>query len=170
MTLKIERDLEIRRVPGMEKDIDLYIPPDDEADPELSIVVPALNEERNNAEFVSWCKEGLRRSNIRGEIIIVDSSTDGTAGLALAGGARVLRTPKRGLGRAYIDAIPYIRGKYIIMGDADCTYDFREIEPFVQEVSRGVSTSWARDSAATSNHSRCRRCIDTSVHREPRGC
>src|ERR1035438_1974731 len=137
MTLKIERDLEIRRVPGMEKDIDLYIPPDDEADPELSIVVPALNEERNIAEFVSWCKEGLQRSNIRGEIVIVDSSTDGTAELALAGGARVLRTPKRGLGRAYIDALPFIRGKYIVMGDADCTYDFRLLGRFVDKLRQG---------------------------------
>src|ERR1017187_9930435 len=137
MTLKMARDLEIRRVPGIEKDIDLYIPPDDEADPELSIVIPALNEERNIAEFVSWCKEGLRRAGIRGEIVIVDSSTDKTAELALMGGARVLKTPKRGLGRAYIDAIPYIRGKYIIMGDADCTYDFREIEPFVKKFRGG---------------------------------
>src|ERR1017187_6988309 len=137
MTLKMARDLEIRRVPGIESGIELCIPPDDVADPELSIVIPALNEERNIAEFVCWCKEGLRRANIRGEIIIVDSSTDGTAGLALSGGARVLRTPKRGLGRAYIDAIPYIRGKYIIMGDADCTYDFREIEPFVRKFREG---------------------------------
>ena len=91
------------------------------ADPEISIVIPALNEERNIAEFVCWCKEGLRGANIRGEIVIVDSSTDHTAELALMGDARVLKTPKRGLGRAYIDAIPYIRGKYIIMGDADCT-------------------------------------------------
>jgi glycosyltransferase involved in cell wall biosynthesis len=137
MTLKMARDLEIRRVPGFEKDIELYIPPDDEADPDLSIVIPALNEERNIAEFVSWCKEGLLRSKIRGEIVIVDSSTDNTAELALMGGARVLKTPKRGLGRAYIDAIPYIRGKYIIMGDADCTYDFREIEPFVKKFREG---------------------------------
>jgi glycosyltransferase involved in cell wall biosynthesis len=138
MTHKVERDLEIRRVPGIEKNIELYIPPDDEADPELSIVIPALNEERNIAEFVSWCKEGLRRAGIRGEIVIVDSSTDKTTELALMGGARVLKTPKRGLGRAYIDAIPYIRGKYIIMGDADCTYDFREIEPFVRKFREGV--------------------------------
>jgi glycosyltransferase involved in cell wall biosynthesis len=138
MTLNMERDLEIRRIPGIDKDVDLYIPTDDEADPELSIVIPALNEERNIAEFVSWCKEGLHRANIRGEIVIVDSSTDNTAELALMGGARVLKTPKRGLGRAYIDAIPYIRGKYIVMGDADCTYDFREIAPFVEKFREGV--------------------------------
>src|ERR1019366_9631662 len=76
---------QVRCVAGMESGIELYIPPDDEADPGLSIVIPALNEERNLAEFVCWRKEGLRRANIRGEIIIVDSSKDGTAGRAFIG-------------------------------------------------------------------------------------
>ena len=61
---------QVRCVAGMESGIELCIPPNDVADPELSIVIPALNEERNIAEFVSWCKEGLRRANIRGEIIL----------------------------------------------------------------------------------------------------
>jgi glycosyltransferase involved in cell wall biosynthesis len=121
----------------MEAGIDLYLPPDDVADPEVSIVIPALNEQLNIAEFVRWCQEGLSNAGIRGEILIVDSSTDRTAELALAGGARVLTVPKRGLGRAYIDAIPYIRGKYILMGDADCTYDFRLMEPFVEKFRQG---------------------------------
>jgi hypothetical protein len=50
----------------------------------------------------------------------------------------VLRVPKRGLGRAYIDAIPYIRGKWIVMGDADLTYDFRELAPFVEQFRAGA--------------------------------
>jgi hypothetical protein len=50
----------------------------------------------------------------------------------------VLRTPKRGLGRAYIDAIPYIRGQWIVMGDADLTYDFRELGPFVEAFRNGA--------------------------------
>jgi hypothetical protein len=49
----------------------------------------------------------------------------------------VLQTPKRGLGRAYIDAVPYIRGRYVLMGDADCTYDFRELAPFVERLRAG---------------------------------
>ena len=72
-----------------------------------------------------------------GEILIVDSSTDRTAEIALAVGARVLRTPKRGLGRAYIDALPYIRGRYVVMGDADCTYDFRQVGLFVEAMQDG---------------------------------
>ena len=119
MALQTENGLEVRCIAGMDGLIDLYIPPDDVADPEISIVIPALNEELNIAEFVSWCKAGLAVANIWGEILIVDSGTDCTAERAVRGGARVLKTPRRGLGRAYIDAIPYIRGKYILMGDAD---------------------------------------------------
>ena len=85
----------------------LLVPEDDISDPEVSIVIPALNEEVTISEFVEWCKEGLAKAGVRGEILIVDSSTDGTAERAVAGGARVLKVPKRGLGRAYIDAIPF---------------------------------------------------------------
>src|SRR5262249_26236304 len=119
------------------EEITLLIPEVDVTDPEISIVIPALNEDRTIGEFVDWCKEGLCSSNVRGEILIVDSSRDKTAEIALAKGARVLKTPRGGLGRAYIDAIPYIRGKYTILGDADLTYDFRKLEPFVEQFRRG---------------------------------
>src|SRR3954469_25804955 len=92
---------------------------------DLSIVVPSLNEEITAGEFVDWCKEGLARAGVTGQILIVDSSTDRTPEIVLAHGGEVLRTPKRGLGRAYIDARSYVRGEWIIMGDADLTYDFR---------------------------------------------
>jgi glycosyltransferase involved in cell wall biosynthesis len=115
----------------------LLVPPIDVVDPLVSIVVPALNEEVVVSEFVRWCHEGLRTAGVRGEILIVDSSTDTTAELALAGGARVLKVPRRGLGRAYIDALPFIRGRYVILGDADCTYDFRDIGEFVERFRDG---------------------------------
>src|SRR3954462_12237561 len=99
---------------------------------EVSIVVPALNEEITVGEFVDWCKEGLERAGVSGQILIVDSSVDKTPEIVLEHGGEVLRTPKRGLGRAYIDAVSFIRGKWIIMGDADLTYDFRELVPFVE--------------------------------------
>jgi glycosyltransferase involved in cell wall biosynthesis len=105
---------------------------------ELSIVVPALNEEITVGEFVDWCKEGLEHAGVKGQVLIIDSSTDDTAKIVLEHGGEVLRAPKRGLGRAYIDAIPYIRGKWIVMGDADLTYDFRELTPFVQEFRKGA--------------------------------
>jgi glycosyltransferase involved in cell wall biosynthesis len=109
----------------------------DVEDPELSIVIPALNEELTIAMFVSWCQQGLADAGVRGEILIVDSSTDATAERACAAGARVLRVPKRGLGRAYMDAIPHIRGSWVLMGDADCTYDFRLLKPFVEQFKDG---------------------------------
>jgi glycosyltransferase involved in cell wall biosynthesis len=119
-------------------EIELLVPADDVADPEFSIVIPALNEQLTISDFIAWCHEGMRKANVRGEILIVDSSKDRTAELALAGGARVLKTPKRGLGRAYLDALPFIRGKYVLMGDCDCTYDFRELAPFVEKFRGGA--------------------------------
>jgi glycosyltransferase involved in cell wall biosynthesis len=121
----------------VDEEVRLYVPDRDECDPELSIVIPALNEKLTIADFVAWCHEGLRNAGVRGEILIVDSSDDATADAALAGGARVLRTPRRGLGRAYIDALPHIRGRYVVMGDADCTYDFRQIGAFVRAFRGG---------------------------------
>src|SRR5262249_19348757 len=113
-------------------ELQLLIPDNDVSEPELSIVIPALNEQITIGRFVDWCLEGLEQANIRGEIVIIDSSSDLTGEIALSRGARVLRAPKRGLGRAYIDALPLIRGKYVLMGDADCTYDFRELKSFME--------------------------------------
>jgi glycosyltransferase involved in cell wall biosynthesis len=105
---------------------------------ELSIVIPAMNEQITAGEFIEWCKEGLQRAGVSGQILIVDSSTDDTPKIVLEHGGEVLRAPKRGVGRAYLDAIPYIRGKWILMGDADLTYDFRDIAPFVEEFRKGA--------------------------------
>ena len=108
----------------------LLTPAKDVADPVVTILVPTLNEERTVGQFMDWCIEGVAKSGLAVEILIADSSTDKTPEIALAKGARVVQMPKRGLGRAYIDAIPFVRGRFIIMGDADCTYDFRDIRPF----------------------------------------
>jgi hypothetical protein len=110
--------------------------PDDDA-PLLSIVVPCLNEELTIGEFVDWCHEGLAQAGVPGEIVIVDSSDDRSPEIAEAHGARVLRVPKLGLGRAYIDAIPHLRGKYAILGDCDLTYDFRQLSGFVEKLEAG---------------------------------
>jgi glycosyltransferase involved in cell wall biosynthesis len=122
---------------GVDDDVRLFIPDLDVSEPEVSIVIPALNEELTIADFVAWCHEGLREAGVRGEILIVDSSGDATAEIALAGGARVLATPRRGLGRAYIDALPHVRGRYVVMGDADCTYDFRQLGGFIRAFREG---------------------------------
>jgi hypothetical protein len=119
---------------------DALVPERDGSDetPLLSIVVPCLNEELTIGEFVDWCHEGLAKTGVPGEIVIVDSSTDSSPEIAEARGARVLRLPKRGLGRAYIDAIPHIRGQWVVMGDCDLTYDFRELTPFVEQLQAGA--------------------------------
>jgi glycosyltransferase involved in cell wall biosynthesis len=112
-------------------------PVEQDNEPLLSIVVPALNERVTIGEFVRWCWEGFDRAGVTGEVIIVDSSTDDTGDIAESLGARVIRVPKRGLGRAYIDALPQIRGRYVILGDCDLTYDFREIQGFIELLRNG---------------------------------
>jgi glycosyltransferase involved in cell wall biosynthesis len=132
---------------GGDPEVHLLVPRHDVAEPELSIVIPALNEEITVGDFVDWCHEGLAAAGVAGEVVIVDSSSDRTSEIALEHGARVLRTPRRGLGRAYIDALPYVRGEYLLMGDADCTYDFRLLAPFVEKLREGyefvMGSRWA---------------------------
>jgi glycosyltransferase involved in cell wall biosynthesis len=117
--------------------VQLLTPEHDVENPELSIVIPTLNEQLTISEFVRWCHEGLADAGVTGEILIADSSTDATAEHALAAGARVLRVPTRGIGVAYREAIMYARGRYVLMGDADCTYDFRRLKPFVDSFHQG---------------------------------
>jgi glycosyltransferase involved in cell wall biosynthesis len=104
---------------------------------EVSIVVPCLNEELTVGEFVDWCTEGLAAASVSGEVLIVDSSCDRSPLIAAAHGARVISVPQRGLGRAYIEAIPHVRGEIAIMGDCDLTYDFRELEGFIAAIRSG---------------------------------
>jgi glycosyltransferase involved in cell wall biosynthesis len=130
-------DLNEARISTNDREVRLMVPAFDVANPEFSIVIPALDEVLTIGPFVEWCQEGLRRAGVRGEILIIDSSTDGTAQIAISKGARVLQTPRRGLGRAYIDALPFVRGKYVLMGDADCTYDFRDIGTFIESLRNG---------------------------------
>jgi glycosyltransferase involved in cell wall biosynthesis len=130
--------IDLSAIPGGDPEVELLLPTNDVAEPELSIVIPALNEQLTIGDFVAWCHEGMKKAGVVSEILIIDSGKDRTTEIALAGGARVLRTPKRGLGRAYIDALPYIRGRYVLMGDCDCTYDFRELAPFVEKFRAGA--------------------------------
>ncbi|HEY2229711.1 MAG TPA: glycosyltransferase [Xanthobacteraceae bacterium] len=97
----------------------LLIPAVDVADPEVTILVPALDEELTIGQFIDWCRQGISGAGTSAEILIVDSSSDRTAEIALARGARVLETPRRGLGRAYRDAIAHVGGRFVVMGDAD---------------------------------------------------
>jgi len=117
--------------------VKLLIPAVNVEEPELTILVPAMNEQLTIGRFLEWCHEGILTAGCHAEILIIDSSDDSTPQIAQAAGARVLCTPKRGLGRAYIDALPFVRGRYIVMGDADCTYDFRQVYLFLEKMRAG---------------------------------
>lgn len=115
----------------------IEVPREDVDAPTITILVPAMNEHETIETFIEWCHEGLEEAGVPGEIVIVDSSSDDTPKLAVAGGARVLHTEPRGLGAAYIEGIKWVRGDFVILGDADCTYDFRKLSDFLKAWEAG---------------------------------
>lgn len=107
--------------------------------PQVSVVIPCLNEAETIAECVRAAAEVLAESGLEGEVIVVDNdSDDGSAELAAAAGATVIHEPSRGYGSAYRAGLRAARGSYIVMADADLTYDFREIPRFVRELEDGA--------------------------------
>ena len=105
----------------------------------VSVVIPCLNEAENIEECVRTACEVLRGHDIDGEVLVVDNaSEDDSAALAAAAGARVVSEPRRGYGSAYLAGFAAARGKYIVMADADLTYDFNEIPHFVEELDGGA--------------------------------
>ncbi|HWV87232.1 MAG TPA: glycosyltransferase family 2 protein [Capillimicrobium sp.] len=107
--------------------------------PLVSVVIPCLNEAENIEECVRRAREAMERNNIPGEVVVADNdSEDGSAELAAAAGARVVHEPRRGYGSAYLAGFAAARGEYIVMGDADLTYDFNEIPRFVAELDKGA--------------------------------
>lgn len=104
---------------------------------DISVVVPTMNEEVTALQFIEWCKEGFRNSGLSGEIVFLDSSTDATAKIAAEHGVTVVHCSEKGLGNAYRAGKGIPKGKYIILGDADCTYDFRNLRPFVEKLEEG---------------------------------
>lgn len=104
----------------------------------VSIVMPCLNEEESVEASVRKAWEGLARLGLRGEVIVVDNgSTDRSAELAAAAGARVVREPDRGYGRAHLRGFAEARGRYIVMGDCDNTYDFTDLAPLLEPLGQG---------------------------------
>src|SRR5919205_3672600 len=94
----------------------------------VSIVLPCLNEAETIADCVRDAFAVLRRKGLEGEVIVVDNgSTDGSAALAEAAGARLVHEPRRGYGSAYLAGFAQARGDFVVMGDADMTYDLAEL-------------------------------------------
>jgi glycosyltransferase involved in cell wall biosynthesis len=107
--------------------------------PRVSVVIPCLNEAGNIEECVGAAWNALDANGITGEVVVADNgSTDGSAEIARAAGARVVHEPRRGYGSAYLAGFAAARGTYIVMADADLTYDFAEIPRFVQELDDGA--------------------------------
>jgi glycosyltransferase involved in cell wall biosynthesis len=107
-------------------------------DPEISIVMPCLNEELTLAECIGQARDALRDNGISGEIIIADNgSTDNSRELAESLGARVVPVERKGYGSALMGGIAAARGKYIVMADADCSYDFGHIPRFLEKLRAG---------------------------------
>ncbi len=108
------------------------------AAPEISVVIPCLNEEEAVGTVVDQAFEGIRRSGRPGEVIVVDNgSTDRSREVAESHGATVVGESRRGYGRAYLTGLETARGKFIVMGDADRTYPLEELAPFVERLEQG---------------------------------
>ena len=107
---------------------------------ELSVVMPCLNEADTIAVCVEKALRALREAKIHGEVVIADNgSTDGSQEIAEKLGARVVPVAEKGYGNALMGGIAAARGKYVLMGDADDSYDFLELPKFVVELRKGYS-------------------------------
>ena len=108
-------------------------------DPTVSVVIPCLNEADSIEECVRRALKAMDDSGIPGEVVVADNnSTDGSGDLATAAGARVVRETRPGYGSAYLAGFAAARGRYIVMADADLTYDFFDIPKFVEKLDGGA--------------------------------
>ena len=105
---------------------------------ELSVVLPCLNEEEAIAVCINKIKEVLAKEKINGEIIVADNgSSDHSREIAQKLGAKVVIETQRGYGAAYLRGLKEVKGKYIIIGDADNSYDFHDIPKFLKPLKEG---------------------------------
>jgi hypothetical protein len=106
--------------------------------PEVTIVMPCLNEADTLATCIDKAHRAFRDAGIDGEVVVADNgSTDGSQDIARAHGARLVAVTARGYGSALMGGIEAARGRYVIMGDADDSYDFLEVPKFVEALRRG---------------------------------
>jgi glycosyltransferase involved in cell wall biosynthesis len=105
----------------------------------VSVLIPCLNEAENIEECVRRARAAIERDGQPGEVIVVDNgSHDGSGDLAEAAGAHVVHEPRRGYGSAYLAGFAAAQGEYIVMLDADLTYDFADIPRFIEELEGGA--------------------------------
>jgi glycosyltransferase involved in cell wall biosynthesis len=105
---------------------------------EVSIVMPCLDEAESLGACIRMAQEGLAAVAARGEIVIADNgSTDGSQEIARGLGARIVDVPSKGYGAALTGGFEAARGRYVIMGDADGSYDFSALQPFLERLREG---------------------------------
>src|SRR5690349_5714050 len=105
---------------------------------EVSVVIPCLNEANSLAFCVDKAVKAFRASGLSGEVVVADNgSTDGSIQIAEEHGARVVHVPERGYGSALRAGITAARGPFIVMGDADDSYDFTDVPRFVEKLREG---------------------------------
>ena len=108
------------------------------AAPEVSVVMPCLNEEAAIGACIEKIRRTFDQAGLDGEIVVCDNgSTDRSVAIAEAMGARVVHQPERGYGNAYLKGFDSARGRYLVMGDADDTYDFTLIPEFLKPLREG---------------------------------
>ncbi len=106
--------------------------------PELSIVMPCLNETESVGACIDKARLFLQKNQVAGEIVIADNgSTDGSSRIAAERGARVVPVPVPGYGSALLGGMAAARGKFLILGDADDSYDFTALGPFLEKLREG---------------------------------
>jgi glycosyltransferase involved in cell wall biosynthesis len=107
--------------------------------PEVSIVIPCLNEADTIEKCIAKAQQALWEGGIKGEVIVADNgSTDGSQTIATRLGARVVKVETRGYGAALMGGIAAARGKFIVMGDGDDSYSFLELPRFIEKLREGV--------------------------------
>jgi glycosyltransferase involved in cell wall biosynthesis len=115
------------------------LPSETEAQPLVSVVIPCLNEAQNIEACVAAALQALESMGVPGEVIVADNnSDDNSVRLAEQAGARVVVERRRGYGSAYMAGFASAKGRYIVMADADLTYDFNEIPRFVAALDEGA--------------------------------
>ena len=108
-------------------------------DIELSVLMPCLNEARTLPACIAKARRFLDAAGVRGEVLVADNgSTDGSQALARSLGARVVDVPERGYGAALITGIEAARGRFVVMGDSDDSYDFEHLQPYVDALRGGA--------------------------------
>ena len=118
--------------------VDLSAREPSQAAPDISVVMPCLNEAASVGICIEKAWEGIRKTGLSGEVVVSDNgSSDGSIDVATKAGARVVRQPARGYGNAYLKGFAEARGRYIIMGDSDGSYDFTQIDRLIEPLRDG---------------------------------